>query len=54
MFGIGEIPRLHALDGKRDGERLVRRDNVEVLRIGEFGGGHIRRGGDGTHRCGVA
>jgi hypothetical protein len=42
------------LDSERDRKRLIWRNDVEVLRVGKFSGGHVRCGWDGTHRCGVA
>lgn len=54
LLSVHKMACLHALNSERDGKCLVWRNDVKVLRVGEFSGGHVRRRGDRTHGCGVA
>lgn len=54
MLGIHEVTGLHVLDGHGDGKGLVSGDVLEVLGVGELGGGHSGSSRNAAHRRWVA
>lgn len=54
LIRVDEGAGLEVVEVQDDGEVLVRRDRVEVLRAHEFGRGHFGARGDDAHGCRVA